>query len=130
MRRAGTEMVGAVGLVGLLLAAIGLYGVVSYLVVSRTTELGIRMTLGATPRRLHREVLGHAARLVGAGMAVGAVLSLLVAPALSTFLAGLSPADPLAFLTAAVVLALVAGVASAVPARRVARVDPLVALRR
>jgi len=129
MRRVATQMVGAIGIVGLLLTAIGVYGVVSYLVASRTAELGIRMALGATTRQLHREVLGHAARLVGGGIAIGAAASLLVAPALSTFLAGLSPADPIAFVAAAAVLMIVAFVASYLPARRVARVDPVLALR-
>jgi predicted permease len=129
MRRVGTQMVGAIGILGLLLTAIGLYGVVSYLVASRTVELGIRMALGATPRQLHREVLRHAAGLVGGGIAIGVAASLLVTPALATFLAGLSPADPIAFVAAAAVLMLVAFGATYVPARRVARVDPLVALR-
>jgi putative ABC transport system permease protein len=129
MRRVGTRMVGAIGLVGMLLTAIGLYGVVSYLVVSRTAELGVRLALGATPRRLHREVLGQAGRLVGWGIGIGAAMSLLLAPALTTFLAGLSPADPIAFVAAAAVLILVTAVASHLPARRVARVDPVVALR-
>jgi predicted permease len=129
MRRVGTQMVGAIGIVGLLLTAIGLYGVVSYLVASRTAELGIRMALGASTAQLHRELLRHAARLVGGGVALGAVASFLVTPALATFLAGLSPADPIAFAGAALVLALVAFVASYLPARRVARVDPLSALR-
>jgi predicted permease len=129
MRRVGTQMVGAIGIVGMLLTAIGLYGVMSYFVASRTAELGVRLALGATPTRLHREVLGHAARLVGGGIAIGATASLLLAPALATFLAGLSPIDPIAFAAAAVVIALVAAAASHVPARRVARVDPLLALR-
>ena len=129
MRRVGTQMAGAIGIVGLLLTGIGLYGVLSYLVASRTAELGIRMVLGATARRLHREVLGHAGRLVGGGIAIGAAVSFLITPALATFLAGLSPADPIAFLAAAGVLAIVAFVASYLPARRVSRVDPVVALR-
>ena len=129
MRRVGTQMVGAIGIVGLLLTAIGLYGVVSYLVASRTAELGIRMALGATPRQLHREVLRHAARLVGLGIALGVAASFLVTPALATFLAGLSPVDPIAFVAGAAMLMLVAFVASYLPARRVARVDPLLALR-
>ncbi len=129
MRRVGTQMVGAIGIVGLLLTAIGLYGVVSYLVASRTAELGIRMALGATPRQLHREVLGHAARLVGGGVAIGAGISLVVTPVLATFLAGLSPADPVAFAAAAAVSLLAAFMASYLPARRVARVDPVLALR-
>lgn len=129
MRRAGTQMVGAIGIVGLLLTAIGLYGVISYLVASRTAELGIRMALGASTRQLHLEVLRHAARVVAAGLAIGVGASLLLGPALTTFLAGLSPADPIAFLAAAVVLITVALAASYIPSRRVARVDPLVALR-
>jgi ABC-type antimicrobial peptide transport system permease subunit len=112
-----------------LLTAVGLYGVVSYFVASRTAELGIRMALGATPRRLHLEVLRHAARLVGGGIAIGIAAALLVTPALTTFLAGLSPADPIAFVAAAAVLMLVACGASYWPARRVARVDPVLALR-
>ena len=129
MRRIGTQMTGAVGFLGLFLTVIGLYGVVSYFVASRTAELGIRMALGATAGRLHREVLRHAARLVGGGIAIGVGLSLLITPALATFLAGLSPVDPIAFVAASAVLLLVALGASYVPARRVARVDPLVALR-
>jgi putative ABC transport system permease protein len=129
MRRVGTQMVGAIGIVGMLLTAIGLYGVMSYFVASRTAELGVRLALGATPRRLHREVLGHAAGLVGGGIVIGVAASLLLAPALATFLAGLSPVDPIAFVTAAAILALVAAAASHLPARRVARVDPVLALR-
>ena len=129
MRRVGTQLVGAIGVLGLFLTAIGLYGVVSYLVVSRTVELGIRMALGATTGQLHREVLRHAGRLVGGGIAIGIAASLLVTPALATFLAGLSPADPIAFIGAAAVLMLVAFAAAYLPARRVTRVDPLLALR-
>jgi putative ABC transport system permease protein len=129
MRRVGTQMVGAIGMLGLFLTAIGLYGVVSYLVASRSAEMGIRMALGATAGQLHREVLRHAARLVGGGMAIGIAASLLVTPALATFLAGLSPADPIAFAAAASVLTVVALGATYLPARRVARVDPLLALR-
>jgi putative ABC transport system permease protein len=129
MRRVGTQFVGAIGILGLLLTGIGLYGVVSYLVASRSAELGIRIALGATPGRLHREVLGHTARLVGGGIALGVPAAILIASALKTFLAGLSPVDPIAFAAAAAVMVLVAFAASYLPARRVARVDPLLALR-
>ena len=77
MRRVGTQFVGAIGILGLLLTGIGLYGVVSYLVASRSAELGIRIALGATPGRLHREVLGQAARLVGGGIALGVPAAML-----------------------------------------------------
>jgi predicted permease len=129
MRRVGTQMVGAIGILGLFLTAIGLYGVISYLVTSKTAELGIRMALGATTGQLHREVLRHSAGLVAIGTGIGLAASLLVTPALATFLAGLSPADPGAFAAATAVLVLVTLCASYLPARRVARVDPLLALR-
>jgi predicted permease len=129
MRRIGTQFVGAIGVLGLLLMAIGLYGVMSYLVVSRSAELGIRIALGATPGRLHREVLGQAARMVAGGMMLGIPAAMLIAFALKTFLAGLTPLDPIAFASAAAVMVLVAFAASYLPARRVARVDPLLALR-
>jgi ABC-type antimicrobial peptide transport system permease subunit len=129
MRRVGTQFVGAIGILGLLLTGIGLYGVVSYFVASRSAELGIRIALGATPGRLHREVLGHAARLIGGGIALGVPAAMILAFALKTFLAGLSPLDPIAFAAAAAVMVIVAFAASYLPARRVARVDPLTALR-
>jgi ABC-type antimicrobial peptide transport system permease subunit len=129
MRRIGTQFVGAIGVLGLLLTAIGLYGVMSYLVASRSAELGIRIALGATPGRLHREVLGQAARLVAGGIALGVPAAMLIAFALKTFLAGLSPLDPIAFAAAAAVMGIVAFAASYLPARRVAKVDPLLALR-
>jgi ABC-type antimicrobial peptide transport system permease subunit len=129
MRRAGTRMVGAIGIVGVLLAAIGLYGIVSYLVASRTADLAIRMALGASSRRLFREVLQRAAVLVAAGVVIGTALSLAITPALRVFLAGLSPLDPIAFTMAGALLALVTLAACCLPARRVGRVDPLVALR-
>lgn len=129
MRRAGTRMVGAIGIVGVLLAAIGLYGIVSYLVASRTADLAIRKALGASSRRLFREVLQRAVVLVAAGVVIGTALSLVITPALRVFLAGLSPLDPIAFTMAAALLALVTLAACCLPARRVGRVDPLVALR-
>jgi len=129
MRRVGTQFVGAIGVLGLLLTAVGLYGVVSYLVASRSAELGIRIALGATPGRLHREVIGHAARLVGGGIVLGLPAAMLIAFALKTFLAGLSPFDPIAFASAAALMTVVSLAASYLPARRVARVDPLVTLR-
>lgn len=129
MRQLGTQMVGAIGLVGVLLTAIGLYGIVSYRVASSTAELAIRMAVGASPRQLVTGVLGSAGRVVGLGLVVGIGLSLLATPTLRVFLAGLSPTDPIAFVLAAGLLAVVALVASYVPARRVVAVQPLAALR-
>lgn len=129
MRRVGTLMMGAVGGLGLLLASIGLYGVLSYLVASRTAEVGIRMALGASAPRVVRSVLGQALRIVGLGVVLGSLMALLMAPSLATFLAGLSPMDPLSFLGTAALLLVVALLASYLPARRAARVDPTTALR-
>jgi hypothetical protein len=85
--------------------------------------------IGVTPRHLHRELLRHASRLVGVGIALSVAAPLLVTPALGTFLVELSPADPVAFVPGAAMLMLVAFIASYLPGGRVARVDPLPALR-
>ncbi|HUP23776.1 MAG TPA: FtsX-like permease family protein, partial [Thermoanaerobaculia bacterium] len=129
MRRTATTMLGAIGAVGVLLMLVGLYGVMAYVVAARTAEMGIRRVLGASSRRLLLAVLGQACVLVAAGIVVGSVISALFAPALATFLAGLSPLDPIAYLATALLL-LVAGMAAALgPARRATRVDPIEALR-
>jgi ABC-type antimicrobial peptide transport system permease subunit len=130
MRQTGTLMVGAVGVVGLLLTAVGLYGVVAYLVASRNVEMGIRLALGASPRALHWQITRNAGGLVAIGIAVGTALSMMLTPALATFLAGLSPLDPIAYAAGAAVLVLVGLGASYLPARAVTRVDPTIALRR
>jgi predicted permease len=129
MRQTGTVMVGAIGIVGLLLTTVGLYGVVAYLVASRTVEMGIRLALGASPQGLHWKVTQSAASLVAIGIAIGTGLSMMLTPALATFLAGLSPLDPIAYGAGAVALILVGLIASYVPARAVTRVDPTIALR-
>ena len=113
----------------LALAAIGLYGVMSYTVAQRTTEMGVRMALGANPSQVTRLVLADALRLTGAGLVIGIAGSLLVARWLSAQLYGVGPADPETLVFTSVVLVTVAVIASAVPARRATAVDPIVALR-
>ena len=105
MRRFGTQLFGVVGVVALLLATIGLYGVMAFVVSSRTREIGTRMALGAASSRILRGVLTQGLRLVAAGVAIGAVVSWLLARALVAGLAGLSPADPIAYGSAALILA-------------------------
>jgi predicted permease len=114
---------------GLLLAAIGLYGVVSFLVVQRTQEIGVRMALGATPAGISRLVLGHAARWTAAGAALGALGSLFAVSLLKTMLFRVSAGDPWIFGAAMAVLWSVALLAAWIPSRRAARVDPMQALR-
>jgi putative ABC transport system permease protein len=117
------------GGLALLLAGLGLYGVMSYAVSRRRTEIGIRMALGAGPAGAVRLVLGRVALLVGLGVAAGAALSLWAAKYVSTLLFGLHPRDPATLLTAALVLAAIGGLAGYLPARRAARIDPARVLR-
>jgi putative ABC transport system permease protein len=116
-------------LLGLLLAGIGLYGVMAYLVTQRTQEIGVRMALGATPFRIARLVLSYAARWTIAGLVVGLVASFWGTRLLRTMLFHVAPNDPLMMITAPSVLLLIAFVAAWLPSRRAARVDPMVALR-
>lgn len=129
MRSFGTGLFGIVGIVALLLATIGLYGVMAFVVSSRTREIGTRMALGAGSGQILRGVLAQGLRLVAAGVAIGALASWLLARALVAGLAGLSPADPVAFGSATVILALVGLAACYFPARRAASLDPVEALR-
>lgn len=117
------------GGLGLLLAAIGLYGLTAYAVTSRRAEIGVRMALGADAHTVVRLVLGRVAWLVGAGIVAGAALSAWAATFARTLLYGLDPRDPLTFAGAALVLIAVAWVAAWLPARRASRIDPVIALR-
>jgi putative ABC transport system permease protein len=113
----------------LVLAAVGIYGVLSYAVARRTGEVGLRMALGATRRDVLGLVVGEGLRLTGAGIAIGLLAALGLTRILSALLFEVSPTDPLTFAAVAVVLGAVAILASYLPAQRATRVDPLVALR-
>jgi macrolide transport system ATP-binding/permease protein len=130
VRRAGSVLMGMLGALGLLLAMIGLYGVMAYTVASRTVEIGIRMALGASARLVLWRVMAQGLRLVALGVGIGTALSLAVSRFLTSFLAGLSPTDPIAFGSTAMILILVGACASYLPARRATHIDPMVCLRR
>jgi putative ABC transport system permease protein len=115
--------------VAVLLAAIGVYGVLAYVVSQRTQEIGVRLAIGATPRDVVRLFVREGAALTLVGVACGLVGALAVTRALATLLFGVTTTDPLTFIVVAGALAIVALVASYVPARRAARVDPMQALR-
>jgi putative ABC transport system permease protein len=123
-------LMGALAAVGLLLAALGLYGVMSYSMAQRTGEIGLRMALGARPRDILKLALGQGARLSALGLCLGLAGALVVTRFLSGVLYQVSPTDPATFAVIALLLAAVALVACYLPARRAMRVDPLVALRR
>jgi putative ABC transport system permease protein len=122
-------LVGAFAVSALLLAVVGIYGVVSYSVAERTRELGVRMALGAESGDAIRLVLGRSMALVGAGVVAGLAASLLMTRMLSGLLFEVSPLDPAVFAGVSLLLALAAFMASLVPAWRATRVDPIVALR-
>jgi len=120
----------AFGVLALILASIGLYGVVSYRVELRTQEIGIRLALGAHPQRLRAMLLREVLQMVGIGLAAGGVATLALTGLLATIMFDLSPRDPGALMSAAVVLTVVAIMAGFLPARRASRLDPMTALRR
>jgi putative ABC transport system permease protein len=128
-RRLTMMVVSGFALVALTLGAVGIYGIMAHLVVQRTREIGIRIALGAVPGEILRLVLVQAAWLVGVGIAAGVVGALPATGLLSGLLFGVRPTDPATFAGTALILALVAAVASLVPARRAIRVNPLEALR-
>jgi putative ABC transport system permease protein len=111
------------------LAIVGIYGVTSYLVTRRTHEIGIRMALGAQPADVLKMVVGHGLKLVAFGLVGGIAGALAATRALSTLLFEVKPADPLTFILTPALLFSIALLASYIPARRAAKVDPMVALR-
>jgi ABC-type lipoprotein release transport system permease subunit len=127
--RLGSALLSVFGALGLLLAAIGLYGVLSYVVSQRTHEMGIRIALGAGRRQIFALVMGQALRVTGWGLVLGAAGALVVGRAIASLLYGVTPHDPLVLSLVMVILGAVAAVASYLPARRATKVDPMVALR-
>src|SRR5262247_1999970 len=119
----------AFSLFALLLASVGLYGVMSYAVTRRTNEIGVRMALGARGADVVRMVMKETMLLVAIGMAVGLVAALATTRMISSLLFGLSPDDPVTIAAAALLMTIVAAFAGYLPARRAARVDPMTALR-
>jgi putative ABC transport system permease protein len=128
-RRFSMEMVGLFALTALLLAGLGIYGVISYIVSERTHEIGIRLALGAQSRNILRMVLRQGLGLALVGTAVGLVCALIVSHLMAGLLYGVRPTDPLTFAGVALLLIGVALLACYIPARRAIRVDPLTALR-
>jgi len=127
--RMGAVFGGALGLLGLMLALVGVYGVVSYAASQRTQEIGVRMALGASRSEILRLVLGRGLVLVGGGLATGLAAALAVSRLLSNFLFNVSPSDPVTFVGVPLLLGGMALVASYIPAFRATRIDPAVALR-
>lgn len=128
-RRFQTALLALFSSVALMLAAVGIYGLMSYSVSQRTHEIGIRMALGAKRKTVLQLVLHQALLLAASGVAFGIGGALILTRLMSSLLFGVRPDDPLTFVTAAVLLVVVATAASLIPASRAARVDPLVALR-
>ena len=128
-RRFNLILVGFFAAAALLLAVVGLYGVMAYSVTRRTVEIGVRIALGATPAKILSLVLAQGTRVVVAGIVIGVIGSFAITRAIRSLLFGLSPTDPLTFITVALLLVAVALLACWLPARRAAKVDPIVALR-
>ncbi len=124
-----TRLISAFSILALLLAAIGIYGVLAYAVADRTREIGIRMALGAGKSDITRMLLRRTLFLVMLGVGIGAVGALALTRVLSRFLFDVKPTDPGTFLTVTAILAATGIVACLLPARRATRVDPVVALR-
>jgi putative ABC transport system permease protein len=128
-RRFNLGLLASFALLAVALASIGVYGVVSYTVAQRTREIGIRVALGASQRAVIGLVLSSGVRWTLIGVAAGLVASAAATRLLLGMLFGVTPLDPMTFIAVSVVFALIAALASYLPARRAAKVDPLIALR-
>ena len=125
----GAQLTAVLGLLGLVLAVVGIYSVVSYAAAQRTQEIGIRIAMGAAPGDILRMVLRQGLGVVGIGLALGLVIALAGTRLLSGLVIGIKPSDPLTFAVVALLLTAIALFACWIPARRATRIDPLVALR-
>jgi putative ABC transport system permease protein len=127
--RFGAQLTGAMGLLGLILAVVGVYSVVSYAAAQRTHEIGIRMALGAEPRNILRMVLRQSIGIVVLGLAIGLAAAFAGTRVIADLIVGIKPTDPVTFVTVIVLLSAIALAACWIPARRATRVSPLTALR-
>jgi putative ABC transport system permease protein len=128
-RRFSVTLLSAFGVVAVSLAAIGLYGVLAFIVAQRRREIGVRMALGAQPRDVIADVMGQGLKLAACGVVAGIVLALAATRLLRSLLFGTSPTDAITFVAVSTLLVVIAAAASLVPALRASRVDPLIALR-
>jgi putative ABC transport system permease protein len=128
-RRLAATLFGSFAALAMLLAAVGLYGVLSYMVSQQTREIGVRLALGASERSILRDVLARGLRLTIVGVAIGGLLALTLARLIAGMLYGIAPIDPATFTVVPLLLLGIAVLACYVPARRATRVDPIVALR-
>jgi putative ABC transport system permease protein len=129
-RRFSAELVGVFAVVALLLASVGIYGLLAYMVGQRSHEIGVRMALGAMPSTIGKMIVSRGAGLAGIGLGIGLIVSGIMAPLISSVLYGVRPLDPGVFIAVPVILMVVVLLASYIPAWRAASVNPIVALRR
>ena len=127
--RWSTTLLGTFAAIALVMAALGVFGVLSFLVTQRTRELGIRIALGAAPAAVRRMVVGQGLGLAASGLALGLAGAYAVTRLMTSLLYGVAPTDPITYVGVAALLVGIAAIASYLPARRATRVDPMIALR-
>jgi ABC-type antimicrobial peptide transport system permease subunit len=127
--RLGAGVAGGAGLLALTIAAVGIFGVFSFVVTERTREVGIRLALGASHRRVRKLLLSRTGAPITVGVVIGLLVAVAAGQALRSYLYGLSPVDPVAYAAVIVAVVLMAWMATVVPVRRALRVDPATTLR-